>query len=539
MSEPQPSIVGHFARALGGGERDAELAAALACAAVQMGHVCADLGEGIGWAPWREEWTDAARKRFLERLPRLSIVGGAQDATPLVWDGARLYLRRYFDYERTIATELCARSALVSALGAESSAELAAAFQDAGQRRAAEIALTRHCAMISGGPGTGKTYTLARIIQALRRQTPHLRIALAAPTGKAATRMAEALRAAGAELLPQNAQTLHRLLGADRDGRRFRYGREQPLPVDFLAVDEASMIDVAMMARLLLALPRKARLLLLGDRDQLAAVEAGAVFAELCEHPRLAENVAILATQFRFGPDSGIARLAQALRMGDLTRASMLFESGAEDLVWHQRRDWSAVIGAARAGFAAYRAAVAAGQRPEELFFQLSAFRVLCAHREDAQAVNRALSEGEHGKPEHGTPLIVTKNDAWLRVFNGDIGIVWERDGVREALFAGEQGLRSLPLSRLPAWEPAWAMTVHRAQGSEFEHVMLILPQEASAVATKELLYTALTRAKRRFTLWASPSTLMATMQRRTLRMSGLTARLAEQWSAAISRKPE
>jgi len=529
-----PPIVAHVSRFLGRDDSHAELAAALAVQATQAGHVCADLDCEAGWGPWAATLDAGQRTEFRERLPGLESVGGADDWTPLVWDGRRLYLRRYFDYERRVAADLLARSAAPDATGApdpQAEARLTEQFADAGQRNAARIALTRRLVLISGGPGTGKTHTLARIIGLLQAATPSLRIALAAPTGKAAARMSAALQAAGV-VSAGGARTLHRLLGLRGDGRGFLHHRERPLAVDVLVVDEASMIDLSLMAHLLDALPATARLILLGDRDQLAAVEAGAVFADLCASPCLESCVAPLTTSFRFGGASGIGQLADNLRRGDAEGAVAQLQAGGGDLVWHSQDGIQAAISAARAGYRDYLESVASGSAADRLFECFDRFRVLCAHRQDAARINRALS-GEVLRPVAGTPIMALRNDALLRVFNGDIGLVLAdpADDQLKACFPGEAGnaWRWIPLTRLPEWEPAWAMTVHKAQGSEFAQVLLVLPSAISPVATRELVYTGVTRARQGVALWTGEAVLRAAIERRAERMSGLRERLRQQ----------
>lgn len=530
------SIVFHLSRFLGAGDTASEQAVALACHATQTGHVCADLDGEAGWGPWAAEMDAERRTAFRERLPGLAIVGGAHDWTPLVWDGRRLFLRRYWDYERLVARDLLTRITATVPQGSQPAAGLEARFADAGQRAAARIALENRLALISGGPGTGKTHTLARIIGLLREQAggQSLRIALAAPTGKAAARMTEALQAAGADVacVDGGAQTLHRLLGMRAGGGGFWHGRERPLAVDVLVVDEASMIDLSLMAHLLAALPAGARLILLGDRDQLSAVEAGAVFADLCASASLASCVATLATSFRFGGDSGIGRLADALRAGAADQALALLQAGGPDLDWQARDNLPALIAAAREGFRPYREAVAAGLPAEGLFERFNGFRVLCALRQDVAAINSALSPGDALRPAPGMPVMVVQNDALLRLFNGDIGLMLPdpADGDLKACFPDNSGGgRYLPLARLPAWEPAWAMTVHKAQGSEFEEVLLALPTAVSPVTTRELVYTGITRARKRVALWADAGVLQAAIERRAERMSGLRESLSDE----------
>ncbi len=525
-------VARHLARFLGRGDADAELAAALACEATQAGHVCADLDQEAGWGSWAEQMNAAQRAAFRACLPGLEIIGAADDWTPLVWDGRRLYLRRYWDYERQVADDLLARAAPVAPLDAATAARLDASFADAGQRAAARVALTRRLCLISGGPGTGKTHTLARIIGLLRTQDGEARIALAAPTGKAAARMGEALQAAGSAMDREGggAQTLHRLLGMRADGSGFSRNRERPLAVDVLVVDEASMIDLSLMAHLLAALPPTARLILLGDRDQLAAVEAGAVFADLCASPRLADCVAQLTTSFRFGGAGGIGRLAGCLRAGEADGAIDLLRGGGGDLAWQPPGDLRDLVAAVRAGYRPYLDAVTAGRPAAELFGAFNRFRALCAHRQEVAAINRALAGGDVLRPAAGLPVLVVRNDPLLRLFNGDIGLLLPdpADGALRVCFAGEGGLRRVALARLPAWEPAWAMTVHKSQGSEFDEVLLAMPAavSSSSIATRELVYTGVTRARRRVVLRAGEDALRTAIASRTERMSGLRDRL-------------
>jgi exodeoxyribonuclease V alpha subunit len=290
------------------------------------------------------------------------------------------------------------------------------------------------------------------------------------------------------------------------------------------------MIDLSLMARLLAALPVRARLILLGDRDQLAAVEAGAVFADVCDSTALAGCVTGLATSFRFAEGSGIARLAACVRSGAVQDTFSCLSGGYEDVSWHLQSTERELVAAVRTGYQAYLDAVATGASPQELFEHFNAFRVLCAHRHEADAINQALcdGDGDAGRPFKGMPVMITRNDALLQLFNGDIGLVLADplDGVLKACFPGGNGRRWIPLRRLPAFVPAWAMTVHKSQGSEFDQVLLALPADDSPVLTRELLYTGITRARQRVALWANEATLRAAIARRAERMSGLRDRL-------------
>lgn len=537
-----PSIVLHLSRFLGSKDPTAQLAAALAMQATQSGHVCADLDEEAGWGAWAAEMDDAQRNAFRAQLAGLAIVGGADDWTPLVWDGRRLSLRRYWAYELQVVQDFLARRTASGILEPALETALNQRFADAGQRAAARSALGNRLTLISGGPGTGKTTTLARLIGLLNEQAamtgkPAPRITLAAPTGKAAARMAEALQSAGGagEL---SAMTLHRLLGMRADGSGFYHQRARPLALDVLVVDEASMIDLSLMAHLLDALPPDARLILLGDRDQLAAVEAGAVFADLCASEPLGHCVTNLTTSFRFNSTSGIGRLAEFLRRGDTDGALALLQAGANDITWQVQGDSSQLMFAARDGYRPFRQGVAAGLPADKLFALFGRFRVLCAHRQDVLAINQAISETDPDQIPIGMPVMVVSNDPLLHLYNGDIGLALPdpADGVLKACFPGDQpgtAPRWISLARLPSWEAAWAMTVHKSQGSEFERVMLVLPAAMSAVTTRELLYTGVTRSREHVSLWATEAVVRAAIEHRVERMSGLRDKLRNSESSA------
>jgi exodeoxyribonuclease V alpha subunit len=538
-----PSIVLHLSRFLGGNDSTAQLAAALAMQATQSGHVCADLEQEAGWGAWAAEMGEAQRDAFRERIAGLAIVGGADDWTPLVWDGRRLSLRRYWAYELQVVQDFLARSTASEVLGPALEAVLNLRVADAGQRAAARSALVNRLTLISGGPGTGKTTTLARLIGLLNEQAAMAgksapRITLAAPTGKAAARMGEALQSAGGSA-EMKAMTLHRLLGMRADGSGFYHQRARPLALDVLVVDEASMIDLSLMAHLLDALPPAARLILLGDRDQLAAVDAGAVFADLCASEPLDHCVTNLTTSFRFNSASGIGRLAECLRLGDASGALALLQAGGNDIAWQVPGDPSQLMAAAQAGHQKFREGVAAGLPPEKLFALFGCFRVLCAHRQDVLAINQAISETDPAQIQAGTPVMVVHNDPLLRLYNGDIGLALTdpEDGVLKACFPGDQAgtaARWISFARLPSWEAAWAMTVHKSQGSEFERVMLILPTSISPVTTRELLYTGITRAREHVSLWATEAVVLAAIEHRVERMSGLRDKLRNNERSAL-----
>ena len=634
---------------------------------------------------------------------------GSQSAAalrPLVIDGqGRLYLARYYDYERRLARSLAAHAEggegrVADARAREPDTD-SAALDDATasgpdvdanvrtlhasllryfgppkddevdwQRVAAVMALSGQLTIVSGGPGTGKTTTVVGVLACLLDARTDLRIALAAPTGKAAQRMQEALLARAGELppelaarLPQTSYTLHRLLGSGPSGR-FRHHRDNPLPYDVVVIDEASMIDVAMAAHLLDAIAPQTRLVMLGDKDQLAAVEAGAVFAELSARPvftrgglqRIAEALGIeearlaralpgvsrdfdaapadsfawldapddfdappddlfapaaepnafdqqpafdlfasiepvgggrasppsasvsypveptsnaqspladcvvwLERNYRFGLESAIGRLSLAIRSGSAGAAlEVLRIDPTEACAAALHQDTHATLAertVARlaAGFAPYADALAstlAADTPDPLplFDALNRFRILCATRSGPRGVDQVnaamaaqvrraagvtLAVGAQWFA--GRPVMVTRNDYALGLFNGDIGIALPGAGGALRVFfrTGDGGLRAVSPAALPPHDTAFALTVHKSQGSEFEHAVLMLPSVFSRVLSRELVYTAITRARERVEVIGARAVLAQAIATPTQRDSGLAARILEAWRRA------
>jgi exodeoxyribonuclease V alpha subunit len=530
-------------------------------------------------------------------------------ATPLVLQLGLLALRRHWRSEREVARAVLQRAAAIDAPpfdGAVARGLLDALFPPRAeggrdwQRVAATLALRGRLTLVTGGPGTGKTHTAARmlvLLQALLGSAQPLRVALAAPTGKAAARLRQsiqqalqALREPLGEAWPLGdwaaalgpARTLHALLGARPGTRRRVHDASNPLPLDLLFVDEASMVHLELMAELLAALPPGARVVLLGDKDQLASVEAGAVMGELCAGaagldagaaawvtalggPDLSSEVSgsadalsaqtvVLRESRRFAGDIG--RLAAALNHGDAAAAlALLRDAGSAQLTW-LARDAGAVPGLASAE-AGYRPCFERlAQRPaapeafepwaRELLRAFDRFRVLCALREGPygvtglnpaieQALQRAGLLRRGGEWYEGRPVMVTRNEAQLGVFNGDIGLVLRppHEGGLRVYFLEGDVLRSVAASRLAQVETAFALTVHKSQGSEFAHVLLVLPEVDSPLLTRELLYTGVTRSRERFTLLAPQAApLVAACGRATRRFGGLRAQLGRQPAA-------
>ncbi len=591
------------------------LAGALASAALAHGHGCLPLAampDFIG------ELADAAGAPMPEGIPPVAALRAALLASDLVARDAdgpaalvfdadeRLYLRRYFVYERNVARSLAARladSSRAEAIARIDPADLRAALlrqfaDDAQHGRSADIdqqtavllALRSRLLIVSGGPGSGKTTTVLRLLaliveRARAEQVPAPRIALAAPTGKAAARLSETLRArGGAEAnaaIPGAATTVHRLLGFAPSGTRAQVDRRNPLPYDLVVVDEASMLDLALAARLCDALAPSARLILLGDRDQLASVEAGRVFGALSHAagaaggyspalaqwlqsillqkvdtavaqaaapaphsvaatPALADSFVELRGNHRFDGQGAIGRLAVALRRGDVEAAMRLLREGGAEAGLSPHAGGALPQRIVRDLVPRY-AELAHAADADAAFGVAERFRVLCALREGpfgAVAINAAIERelSRHGEGVEsdgwypGRLVIVGANDYRLGLFNGDIGIALpggER-GALEVWFRNADGsLRALPPLVLNACEPAYALTVHKAQGSEFDEVAVVLPERDVRVLTRELVYTAVTRARRKVDLWASAETLARAIARGTQRWSGLAEALA------------
>ena len=560
--------------------REAVLAAAaLCCQVLGNGDVCLVLARWAGQRPWGEGYGLPALADWRAQLAASKLVGAPGDFTPLILDGECLYLARYQAYEAQLASQLLNRAAdLPEVDETQLSDSLHRLFanntqQPDWQRLAAAQAVRKRVAVISGGPGTGKTTTVVRLLAALLEQPggERLAIGLAAPTGKAAARMAEAIRTAKASLpvseaikaaLPEQARTLHRLLGSRGDRPQVRHTAANPLALDVLVVDEASMVDLAMMAKLLDALPANGRLILLGDKDQLCAVEAGAVFAELCdgrgfdanaaadlqrvtgqsvpvEAPtsQLGDAVVLLTHSHRFAGDSGIGELARRINGGDARGTLSLLQEDRSDLHWQSAPTPAALLTRIEQGYEGYLQAALTGD-PAAAFAAFNQFRVLTAQREGAFGVaglNEALEArykrrfklAERERWYAGRAVMVQSNDYALGLFNGDIGICLQTELGLRVLFEGEDGFRSFTTARLPSHETALAMTVHKSQGSEFSEVLLVLPELPSPLLSRSLFYTGITRAKHKVEIWALAPRISEAVTTRAERAAGLALRLA------------
>jgi exodeoxyribonuclease V alpha subunit len=636
-----------FARFIGSLDASSPAPLMLACLLLSelegRGHSCLlleDLANPAAMLGWSEdEWTslrDAAGplpdspqdwSQLLHECRQVRGAGVPDDGQPLVLAANRFYLRRYWRDENVVADAVRQRAAPVALAAAVTSAARGGAdapdpvkirawldvlfdhaTRDGGpdwQRIACSVALRGKLAVITGGPGTGKTYTVARLLALLfameGANAGNLRVALAAPTGKAAARLKQSIDHAldqlsenvGDELPLRDlaarmggARTLHSLLGARPDTRSFQHHAGNKLDVDVLIVDEASMVHLEMMAALLDALPDQARLILLGDKDQLASVEAGAVLGDLCHDAQrggyspstltyveaatgqrippdfhgdagaLAQQTVMLRQSRRFsGP---IGALAIAVNTGDVEEARAVLRSDdSGQLLWTDGAQQEDVLALAvdgrehaEGGYRDYLKLVKAGPhagQPYEDWVRavlraFESFRLLCAVREGewgvsglndaiAQRLERAKLIRRKSEWYVGRPVMVTRNDYATGVYNGDIGLTLpdpERAGSLRVWFSDGENVRSVLATRLRNVETAFAMTVHKSQGSEFRHTALVLPREASSVMARELIYTGITRAREFFTL-VTPNggVLPDAIAQRTHRASGLRALIA------------
>lgn len=542
-----------LARRFAGDDPAAAAAVALASWALREGHAGLPLDalasdaarEVLVGAGGREAPTPDALAGALERH---AAFGSPDSARPFVVDRGLLYLRRVWNLEVEAAARLRARLAQRIELDPARAAAALDAVLPAEPGNAPSRAALLHSAgsgltVLTGGPGTGKTWTAARLLAFLRRLSPALRMVAAAPTGKAAARLGGGLREMDATLADVPTPTLHRLLGLRPVSAEPRHGLQRPLALDVLVLDESSMVDLPMLVRLLRALPARARLVLLGDPDQLPALEGGRALGDLLAARAMAPPDSVLArcvhrldASRRFGGDSPLARALAAVRAGEAAAARAVLDEGGDGLV----AEWSMFEPAAPLWHERWRRAFA-GLREGGIATRLEAlqrFRILCAGREGRRglaglnaAVEQALfgrrAEGRH---YDGQPILIRHNTPRLDLWNGDLGLIAAAaGGGLRAWFAGADGVpRSVPLDQLPEHDTAYAMTVHKAQGSEFDEVVLVLPPPDSPLLGREWIYTALSRARSRLTVVGEPAAFAAAIARPMQRWSRLAERLVD-----------
>ena len=527
-------------------------------------------------------------------------------ARPLVIDNNQLYLQRYWQYEVQLAAKInqltaqhheldivAGRQLLGQLFGHDGNAGQGADWQ----KVAVCLAASQKVSMITGGPGTGKTTTVIRLMALLqglaRASNKRISIKLAAPTGKAAARLSQSIAAAKNDLpgdlqadLPSQCSTIHRLLGSIPNSPFFKFNQQHPLHLDVLIVDEASMVDLPLMAKLFAALPERGKIVLLGDKDQLASVEAGSVLSDMCaaamqsaatvnnqppsysdtlqstlfdlcqeaflapgNQLRISDSLALLHKSYRFSENSGIGRLARAMNARQLHQVKALYaDEQVADVLWYQSADPKLLVGKLLAGYQDYFSALTEAKTEAQrlaVYAKLQRQQVLCAQKSAPWGVHHinALVEAELQKQGlidtsrdfyPGRPVMLNQNDHSLGLYNGDIGIVLqdpEQSLLYKVWFVTAQGtLRGVLPSRLPPHETVYAMTIHKSQGSEFDHVYLCLPRvetrSQGRLLSRELLYTGLTRSKKTFSLFSDEQALSICLQRQCKRGSGLADRL-------------
>ena len=548
-------------------------AAQAAVHALAEGHACAQLTQLCA-----EDPTLGTPAALRVQLRQSGVVGtgiAGEAVLPLVLDADdRLYLKRFHRAEQQLGEALRAR---LAAPPLPVSAAAITALQALPQQRgkdgidwqlvAITAALRAPFTVITGGPGTGKTSTTANLLAVLRHTAPDLRVALAAPTGKASSRLSASIAANASfaqwkDALPA-ATTLHRLLRYEPTQDRFHHGPERPLPYDLVVVDEASMIDLELMTALLQALRPDARLLLLGDRDQLASVGSGQVLADLCAaaEPRrgvgralaafceehlgiqlpvqqpdrpMANCVIALRESRRFQQDSAIGAFASAVAARELEQACAVLEQGSGNLRRIGSGEFDAAVESIWEGLTAGMKA----SSPEAALAALDHARILCATRQGLHSVAAANAavEAKLRRQGHdlrspyyrGRPVLITQNDYAQGLFNGDLGVLWSLPGQPlQAWFrGGKEGPVSVLPQRLPMHETAWAMTVHKCQGSEFDRILLWLPDRDSPLLNAPLVYTAVTRARKEATIAASPDVVARALETEPDRATGLVSLL-------------
>ena len=594
----------HFAKFIAdfSADKDVEifLAAAMVSRATGSGDICLNLETAFDHLQIDKHIQGESIQRpklavWLEKLKSSPAVGRPGQTRPLILDARnRLYLYRYWDYENSLAKSIQKRvqrpvpdlnvKGLKDALD-RLFPEISPQDMD-WQKIAAVVACLKNFSVITGGPGTGKSFAVTKILALLLEQVSahKLEVYLTAPTGKAAVRLKEAVEQAKSRLncnesiktaIPSEVFTIHRMLKPIPGSPYFRYNRENPLTADVVVVDEASMVDLALMAKLLEAVPENGRLIMLGDKDQLASVEAGSVLGDICDRDvmhgfsasfvnRIAEitgealenrvqtihaptgmqdAIVVLQKSYRFAADSGIGGLSRAIKRADPeTALQILADEKEKSVTWQPlNAEEDLFENLSRQIVSGYQSYLQAGD-PVTALQRLQRFKILCALNIGplgVRAINKlaeqVLSRRNLIKPDTSTqnpwyagrPVLISRNHYPLGLFNGDIGITLpdaEAGDQRLAVFfAGENGrIRCFQPHQLPEHATVYAMTVHKSQGSEFDEVLLILPDSDLPLLTRELIYTALTRARKKITIWGARSIIRKAIARKIERTSGL-----------------
>lgn len=574
----------------------------LASAYVSKQQTCVPL-HAVDWQnPWGESHasytSEFTTSMVLHQIKQYQTIGTPEDHTPLILEDDRLYLHRYHHYEHHLCQKIMALSQRTPTTNMDSVAErlqLLFPHVDAAidwQKVAAITALMQSLTIITGGPGTGKTTTVAKILLLLQQQD--LKIRMVAPTGKAATRLQASIEKSRRQFqtqypqledalnaLPTATATIHRLLGIQANGT-CRYHAQNPLDLDLLLIDEASMIDLPLMYHLFNALPNTARVIMLGDSEQLASVEAGSVLSDLCyglrsetqppnwrmrysldrvqllnqycqhdfdaylhEQPMLGNGMCVLLKSHRFDAQSGIGQFAKAINAGDINAFRACLQQDFTDTQWLlEPTAEDKLMQPIMAGYRPYLEAIDAQASLTSIFLAFDKFRVLCAQHQGqrgVKAINQTietwLSREQMLQLDTefylGRPILIEQNDYQLSLFNGDVGLILQQANDKRpmAYFQSHEGwIKYLP-ARLPKHQTCFAMTIHKSQGSEFHTVTTILPDtNYHGLLSRELLYTAITRAKQHHICFGRLPVIETAMSAPTQRISGIRNKI---WAVA------
>lgn len=563
---------------------DEVLLAAAACISAQRnGNLCLDLS-GSNEKPFLFdepetgiELTAELRSDWLKALSTCSLVSNGHELQPLVLEERRLYLHRFWKYEEEFCHWIREKAKVHYALTDEAENLLKKIlpsgkdlFEINWQEVALILSFLKDLVVITGGPGTGKTHTVLSIIAAHAQlhKDEVFHIALAAPTGKAARRLMESIEEGRKRLpkdlsakvaIPETALTVHKLLGSDFRGSSFKYHENNPLPYDLVIIDEASMLDINLWGRLTKAIASGTKLIVLGDKDQLASVEAGSILGDLCQGrnsfsketakavakvtggsveieenaPSINDCIVFLTKSYRFEEGSGIQKLAESINKGDSEQVISLLEANKyPDIKWLPNTPEN--ISYITKAFGVHHYRKYADETPQRMQKTANEKKILCAIRRSSVGVdsinNRIESEIkreagflQNEKWYHGRPIMATKNDPATRIKNGEIGLYDSKNSTIR--FEGEQNPEISP-ARIQHYEPAFAITVHKSQGSEFEDVAILLPNEMNSILSKEILYTSVTRARRNTLVVANKEILKQTVEHSVHRKSGVKQKI-------------